>query len=125
MLICEPFFKKEEADLEELEQQKKVFLKKIPRSTTDDQLYFQLECNGPVEHAYCIKKKGKSNGYGFVKFENQKTADKLVEAGKVLINGEMVHCLPFCKDPRSVNPSTNEQRPSPQNEPRQPELKCA
>ena len=70
MLICEPYFKKEEAHLEELEQRKKVFLKKIPRSTTDDQLYFQLECNGPVEHAYCIKKKGKSNGYGFVKFEN-------------------------------------------------------
>ena len=36
----------------------------------------------------------------------------------------MVHCLPFSKDPGSINPSTNEQRPSPQNEPQQPELKC-
>ena len=124
MLICEPLFKKEEAYLEELEQKKKVFLKKIPRSTSDNQLYFELECIGPVEHAYCIKKKGKSNGYGFVKFEDQATAQKLIDAGQVFINGEMVLCHSFTKETGSISPSTNEQQNSPENQNNPVSLRC-
>lgn len=99
VLFVKPYFTGKELEKFKTEiEKKRVFLKPVPLTLNDDDLFRAMESFGKVEDAFVAKdiKKGNiSKGFGYATFEDVNSAKKAIEAGKVVYNDEEVVILEF------------------------------
>lgn len=76
---------------EHQEEPGKVFIKKVPPTTRDQELASFLETFGPLVYCYLIKSGNKrSRKFGFARFEDPLHAKHFVKAGTVQFNGSPI-----------------------------------
>lgn len=74
-------------------QERRLFLRNLKPSWTDEKIFSNLARYGRVRAAYCVKKvkDGKSKGYGFADFFTKNEAQRFLDnAGNIKIEGEEV-----------------------------------
>lgn len=66
---------------------RRIFIKKLPQSCTDQALYQFFLKYGPIERAYCVQKKKKNFKFGYVIFKNQDSIFDIPKENLIFKNG--------------------------------------
>jgi RNA recognition motif-containing protein len=75
-----------------------VHVKGLREEETDEELCKYFEQYGPIERAYIVRKNDKSKGFGFVRYSQKESAEKVLGM-KHFLNGVEIFVAPkFCKN---------------------------
>lgn len=90
-------------------QRKCLFVSNVPFSVKESQFKIFFSKFGEVESCYIIKKKGKSKGYGFVYFAEEKDAKALLKRESVILGGKNIYLRPYKqKTKKERNPGSQQ-----------------
>lgn len=110
---------------------RRIFLKGVPNSYTDVELFSHFEQFGKVEDAYLVKRQGKKKTksgtcYGFVILEKEEDAIRLLEIGSMEVGGRPVSITPYRskKEKSKIQKTDGKGHPSAQNRKEDKDLKA-
>lgn len=98
---CKRFFRNKEKlnSYYDKLKKRKLFVRGLSSKISTEDLESHFSRFGELEICYVVKhrKSGKSKGFGYICFKNEKNTHKVLQIGEFLINGKKVNCFSYNK----------------------------
>eukprot|EP00045_Choanoeca_perplexa_P006313 m.53708 g.53708 ORF g.53708 m.53708 type:complete len:96 (+) comp13577_c0_seq4:1345-1632(+) len=87
------------ADLRAIRERRKLFIGGLNFKTSDVDLHDAFVRFGRIESSQIMKlrENGRSRGFGFVIFEESRSAEEALRAMDQNVNSRLSHCFPFAE----------------------------